>query len=629
MTLPTQSPDQYPTNGTQTVFSYTFKINQGEDLAVYLLNTATNIETELVLDSDYTVTGVGNNGGGTIVTTSTYASGYRITIRRDIENVQDTSFGSNMNAIPSQAFEAGLDDVVMMVQKLEEQVNRALKGNPSTLLNYNSNVITYGDAVGKALLVGADGFEVGQIVAEGAISYPVTIAQGGTGSTSAAGARANLGIPTIYNPNFIYNGNFELWNNGVSFSTTGETADQWYLTVGSGATVSVARQAFTVGQTDVPQGPIYFTRFNRTVTGSASSTYQYRLNQGTGKVRALAGQTCVLTFYAKGSTAFALRARINQNFGTGGTPSAQVNTAQQVFTLASGWQKFTLTFTLPSISGKTFGSNGNDYLGVEIIMQTGVGAVNFDIAQVKLEIGNVATNELLYADQYSLFIKKLLLSSSASLALLNLGIYSTIPYRNITVYDTAGTFNFTVPANVTELYIELCGGGSGGGAAYYTTTKFGGPGGPAGGYARKKITGLVPGAVISVVIGAGGIGGQTEAAASTAGGTTSFGAYVSATGGSVVGFSINGLPGIGVNGDLNLRGGALNVGIPAVAPSTVGVGAPGGLSYFGGSGTPGDFGVTPGGSGRNGSGGAGGEPDAGNNSFRGGNGGPGMCIIYY
>ena len=59
-----------------------------------------------------------------------------------------------------------------------------------------------------------------------------------------------------------------------------------------------------------------------------------------------------------------------------------------------------------------------------------------------------------------------------------------------------------------------------------------GGGGGGGGYSRKRITGLVPGASIAVTIGAGGTAGTTAPLAPTAGGTTSFGAYCSATGGS-------------------------------------------------------------------------------------------------
>ncbi len=58
-------------------------------------------------------------------------------------------------------------------------------------------------------------------------------------------------------------------------------------------------------------------------------------------------------------------------------------------------------------------------------------------------------------------------------------------------------------------------------------------GGSGGGYARKRITGLITGQTISVTVGGGGAAGNTGGAAASAGGTSSFGTYVSATGGSL------------------------------------------------------------------------------------------------
>lgn len=108
-------------------------------------------------------------------------------------------------------------------------------------------------------------------------------------------------------------------------------------------------------------------------------------------------------------------------------------------------------------------------------------------------------------------------------------------------YITA-TGNFTVPAGVTELDVELWGGGGGGNPTLQT-----GGGGAPGGYAFKRCT-VQPGQVLACTIGAGG-------AASSPGGTTSFDTIFSATGG---GKGNNGAlsdaPGVGVGGDFNTSG---------------------------------------------------------------------------
>jgi hypothetical protein len=75
-----------------------------------------------------------------------------------------------------------------------------------------------------------------------------------------------------------------------------------------------------------------------------------------------------------------------QIFGTGG--SATVTRTGLSCSLTTSWQKFTHTFTLPSISGKTI-AGGNDYLNIRFNMPNAVCTV--DIAQVQIEAGSAAT----------------------------------------------------------------------------------------------------------------------------------------------------------------------------------------------------------------------------------------------
>lgn len=51
-----------------------------------------------------------------------------------------------------------------------------------------------------------------------------------------------------------------------------------------------------------------------------------------------------------------------QNFGDGGSPSAPVTTFLQTITLTGTWTRYTFTFTIPSVTGKTLGSCGTDAL---------------------------------------------------------------------------------------------------------------------------------------------------------------------------------------------------------------------------------------------------------------------------
>jgi hypothetical protein len=62
---------------------------------------------------------------------------------------------------------------------------------------------------------------------------------------------------------------------------------------------------------------------------------------------------------------------ISQEFGTGGSPSSQVLIAPQTVTLTTSFAPFALTFTVPSITGKTIGTDGKNFLTVNFWTSAG------------------------------------------------------------------------------------------------------------------------------------------------------------------------------------------------------------------------------------------------------------------
>ena len=204
----------------------------------------------------------------------------------------------------------------------------------------------------------------------------------------------------LSNRNKLVNGNFDVWQRGTSGSS-GHVADRWNNGL-SGSTAAITQQAFTLGQTDVPNEPTYFHRV--VVTSSAGAGNYAILVQSVEDVRTLAGQTATLSFWAKADAAKNIAVELAQNFGSGGSPSSAV-TAIGVTTVAltTSWQKFTVTVTVPSISGKTLGTTANTSkldinfwfdAGSDYNSRTnslGQQSGTFDIAQVQLEVGDTAT----------------------------------------------------------------------------------------------------------------------------------------------------------------------------------------------------------------------------------------------
>jgi len=115
-------------------------------------------------------------------------------------------------------------------------------------------------------------------------------------------------------------------------------------------------------------------------------------------------------------------------------------------------------------------------------------------------------------------------------------------------YTVAGTYYWTVPDGVYFALTKTIGAGAGG-AAF--NNLIGGGGGGGGGKAEKLVAGLVPGEIIIITVGAGGIAGVSSGDGQ-AGGTSSFGPFVSATGGKGGSrFGHGGQAGVGIGGDFN------------------------------------------------------------------------------
>lgn len=111
-----QSRVQYATDGVTTSFPVPFRFLQNRDLRVTLVGSEGN-EQELALDVDYSVTGAGQQSGGTLTTTSAYPAGQTLLIDRIVSITQETAYQRN-DPFPERAHERALDKLTMICQQL-------------------------------------------------------------------------------------------------------------------------------------------------------------------------------------------------------------------------------------------------------------------------------------------------------------------------------------------------------------------------------------------------------------------------------------------------------------------------------------------------------------------------------
>lgn len=130
MTLPSgYTPNFQTADGIDTVFTYTFKIFEETDLEV-LETTAAGVETTA---TGYTVSGVGNDAGGSITYSVAPASGTKITLRSNRLAKAEVDLPST-GPFQDADVEEGFDIVTRLVQQSEEAIGRSLKVPKSSVI---------------------------------------------------------------------------------------------------------------------------------------------------------------------------------------------------------------------------------------------------------------------------------------------------------------------------------------------------------------------------------------------------------------------------------------------------------------------------------------------------------------
>jgi len=194
-------------------------------------------------------------------------------------------------------------------------------------------------------------------------------------------------------------GIFQRGTTAVTVSGIYGPADRWQSN-GIGDTFSTTQGSFVSGETLFDTGGAqYFT--TTAVTSVAGAGNFFRLLQAIEDVRLLAGQTVTVSFWAKAASGTpTIGVGMNQNFGTGGSTSVTIAGQSQVIT--STWAQYTKTFSIPSINGKTVGTNNTHATGLSFYLDAGstfntesgtIGQASktVSIAQVQVEVGPVAT----------------------------------------------------------------------------------------------------------------------------------------------------------------------------------------------------------------------------------------------
>ena len=189
------------------------------------------------------------------------------------------------------------------------------------------------------------------------------------GDTAARAGRKNIFI----------NGDFSVNQRGTGATTGGTylTADRWkagattvtFETVANDRDLSIANMLKVTSHTN-GYGIIV---------------------QASEDVRTTSGQNVTLSFWAKTANFSSFRLELQQNFGSGGSGTVTVVDTASYFSVPNtGWNQYTATIAMPSISGKTVGTSS--YLNMVLGPNSGTSNGITYYSEVQLELGSVATD---------------------------------------------------------------------------------------------------------------------------------------------------------------------------------------------------------------------------------------------
>lgn len=582
---------QYDADGLQMAFTFPFAVFKADDLEVWL--------DGVQAVGGFSVSGVGVSAGGSVLFTVPPASGVRVTLRRRLAPARISDFQAD-GIIRAKTLNDELDYQVAALQQVADDVSRCLQRpftSPSTAelslpepaagraLKWNSAAtglenssadvdeaaaIATAQANAAAAARAAADTDRTAVAADRAAVHAerLTVAADAAATAADRGAVAadRTAVTALHDQALGAAVNAEAAARSVGTRLVGTSVTALTIAAGTQSLVAEAGKGWVAGMTvtifvSAEPGRFMTGRVTRYDPATGQLDLEVEDVQGSGAANAWTVVLSGRRGMAGQGSGDMLASNLLSEIASQGAPARQTargNLGLGAVAVRDTVDAGSVTLTAPAIVGRTGLGAGS--------------AAELSLSQVLDLVGNAAQGDVLYrgASQWTR-----LAAGNAGQVLQSGGAngnpaWATVQsmpyaggYRGCAVFTSSGTF--TVPGGVTEVCVDVFGGG--GSAVYGNRTACG----AGGGRAIKRVA-VSPGQQIAVTVGG-------------ASGTSSFGGWVSATGGQSAYVRSDGYAmaatagGYGVGGDINCQGtpGSLTVG-GGVAGGGWNGGVPGGGS---------------------------------------------------
>lgn len=184
----------YGGNGSTATFAVPYMFSRNEDVEVLLVGVD-GVESQLVIATDYQLSGAGEPMGGVCSLGVPPEAGQTLVIRRNPAITQEVDYVEN-DAFPAATHEAALDKLTMICQSLSERLDRTITFRVSSAV---SGVELPEPVAGQVLgwSEGADTLTNRGAAEFGAVLLPLSIEEGGTAASNPTDALTNLGFGSV------------------------------------------------------------------------------------------------------------------------------------------------------------------------------------------------------------------------------------------------------------------------------------------------------------------------------------------------------------------------------------------------------------------------------------------------
>lgn len=307
--------NSYSGDNSTSVFTYTFKITDQDDIEV-LIRSANGTETTKTITTHYTISGVGNAGGGNVTFTAGNipTSTETVVLRRNTPQTQGLDLIEN-DPLPANSLEDALDKLTAINQELQEENDRSIKLSRTNTMTSTEFTVDAATRANKILAFDSAG--------EISVTQELGTYQGNWAASTTYYARD---IVKDTSTNNIFIANTAHTSSGSQPLTTNTDSAKWDLLVDA-ATATTSATAAAASATAAAASATAAAASESAAATSESNASTSETNAATSATNAASSATTASTAASNASTSETNAASSATSASTSATNAATSATA--------------------------------------------------------------------------------------------------------------------------------------------------------------------------------------------------------------------------------------------------------------------------------------------------------------